>query len=140
MLFFHRRRAGTQLLQLTAHGGYDLVPGSRARLPEKAQAWVPGTIGTIEQPAPVGWPCRHHPDRHSQRSCQMRDCAVDSNDEVQIADYGGGVVKIRKFLGKVNERLKFFCRRYVLTWHVFLQRDEPHPQDVAKGSKLREAH
>jgi len=70
----------------------------------------------------------------------MRDCAVNSNDEVQIADYGGGIVKIRKFLGKVNERLKFFCRRYVLTRHVFLQRYEPHPWNVTKRGKLGQAH
>src|ERR1700757_3562629 len=80
-------------MKLRGHALKDIVPAAELRLPEQAHAWVPGTILTLQQPAPVGTGRQRYPDRRAQGTREMRDGRIRGNDKVQILDDGRRIGK-----------------------------------------------
>src|SRR5215468_10787059 len=66
--------------------GNDRTPLARGRLPEQARCRVPGAVGAIEQPAPIGREGQHQPHRPPHCTSQMADRGIDRDDQVELLD------------------------------------------------------
>jgi len=71
-------------------------------LAEQAHGGVPGGVGTIEEPSPVGGAGEEEPGGFVHCTGQMGDGGVDRDDQIEIGDEGGGVGQIRQVGGKIQ--------------------------------------
>src|SRR5579862_2415688 len=73
-----------KIAQLILDPRNDIVPCARVILPKQASGRIPGTVVTVQQPAPIGREGQHHPDRLGQRTGEVSDAGVHREDKVQM--------------------------------------------------------
>ena len=102
-------------------------------LAEKTHRRVPGAVGSRKLPAPVGNELESHPYRAAERSGEVRDRGVRSDDEVEAVHRCGGIEKgIRPGIEIVAKRLNPHRNRKALQLYgafVFLQANQADPWD-----------
>src|SRR5476651_1807178 len=92
LAFFDHARDGqscpvpTQAFQIGGDFVKDGCPVVQTRLPITARRWIPGAIGSIQQPSPVRNVLQRNPDRFSQCARQVGNRCIAGHNQVQILD------------------------------------------------------
>src|SRR5262249_11707151 len=75
------------------HRRNNRLPVSAASLPEQAEARIPGTVASLEEPAPLrrGW--QSNPRRPAQRSGKVCDGCVRADDQIEAGHDSRSVEK-----------------------------------------------
>ena len=72
-------------------------------LAEEDSGGIPGGIGPVEHPSPVGDVREHDPDALADRTGEVGDGGVDGEDEIEVFDESGGVGKVVQIICPVGE-------------------------------------
>src|SRR5471030_982387 len=92
-LFDHARDGPvpTQAFQIGGDVVKDGCPVVQTRLPVKPRRWIPGAVGSIEQPPPVWNILQRDPDRFSQCARQVGNRCIAGHNQVEVLDNGSRV-------------------------------------------------
>ena len=111
----------SEIAQRSVNARDHTIPRVRVVLPKQAGGRIPGTVVTIEQPAPVGREWQHHPERFCQRTGEVNDAGIDGDHEVQIRDQCCGIGEIFDFVTEMQKVASFFQYCRVRGAHALLQ-------------------
>ena len=72
-----------QKLQLLRHALKNSLPVAPLPLAEQPHAWIPGTVLTVQEPAPFRWELEVQPNRDPHGAGQVCDGAIAGNDQIE---------------------------------------------------------
>jgi len=81
---------------------YDGGPVGELGLAEEAEGGVPGGVGAVEHPAPVGGEGEEDPCGFGECAGEVDEGGVDGDEEVEVFEEGGGVGEIVEVGGEVD--------------------------------------
>ena len=91
--------AGRKVLQGVPHLTDHAVPVAGTGLTKLSQGWVPRTVVAVRQPAPASIKAVPKPNRHAERTGEVGDRRIDTDDEVEVDDERRGILKVMKVGG-----------------------------------------
>src|SRR5579871_2890221 len=79
--------------QLAFHVDENSCPIVACILPEQPHSRIPGTVGTMEEPAPIRHAFERHPGGTTERAGEMGERGIRRNDEIKRLHDGGRIEK-----------------------------------------------